>query len=91
MRCAGLVSSQVRGPVRGPPRDTARYTADTAPITVPTTMLWPGADPLFPTDWADRLTDHFTDVRLDVIHGCGHFVPVERPGAVVRTIRSHLD
>lgn len=67
------------------------YTADTAPITVPTTMLWPGADPLFPIDWADRLPDHFTDVRLDVIPGCGHFVPVERPDAVVRAIRSHLD
>lgn len=67
------------------------YAATAAPITVPTTMLWPGADPLFPLDWADNLADHFTDARLDVIDGCGHFVPVERPDAVVRAIRSHLD
>lgn len=66
------------------------YAAENNPITVPTTMLWPGADPLFPVEWADALNDHFTEARLDVIDGCGHFVPVERPDAVAHAIRSHL-
>ena len=41
-------------------------------------------------DEADRVRT-LTDVRLDVIPRCGHFIPVERPDAVVRAIRSHLD
>lgn len=66
------------------------YAADDEPITVPTTMLWPDSDPLFPVGWADRLSEHFSDVRLEVVTDCGHFIPVERADAVVRAIRSHL-
>ncbi|AZS43061.1 Soluble epoxide hydrolase [Microbacterium oleivorans] len=66
------------------------YAAETGPITVPTTMLWPDRDPLFPLEWADNLAQHFTDARLNVVEGCGHFVPVERPDAVIRAIRSSL-
>ncbi|MEW1835637.1 alpha/beta hydrolase [Microbacterium sp. NPDC079995] len=66
------------------------YAGETPRITVPTTMLWPGADPLFPVEWSDALNDHFVDACLDVIDGCGHFIPVERPDAMVRAIRSHL-
>ncbi|EZP28102.1 Hydrolase, alpha/beta domain protein [Microbacterium oleivorans] len=66
------------------------YAAETGPITVPTTMLWPDRDPLFPLEWADNLAQHFTDARLNVVEGCGHFVPVERPDAVIRAIRSAL-
>lgn len=66
------------------------YAAETGPITVPTTMLWPDRDPLFPLEWADNLAQQFTDARLNVVEGCGHFVPVERPDAVIRAIRSAL-
>ncbi|MDT3330017.1 alpha/beta fold hydrolase [Microbacterium sp. KSW-18] len=66
------------------------YAADDEPITVPTTMLWPDRDPLFPVEWADRLSEHFSDVRLEVVTDCGHFVPVERADAVAHAIRSHL-
>lgn len=66
------------------------YAAETGPITVPTTMLWPDRDPLFPLEWAENLAQHFTDARLNVVEGCGHFVPVERPDAVIRAIRSAL-
>ncbi|SDG88881.1 alpha/beta fold hydrolase [Microbacterium sp. 77mftsu3.1] len=66
------------------------YAADDEPITVPTTMLWPDSDPLFPVEWADNLSEHFSDARLEVVTDCGHFVPVERADAVVRAIRSHL-
>ncbi len=47
-------------------------------IAVPITVLWPDHDPLFPTDWSDRLDRFFADVRLQQVDG-GHFVPLERP------------
>jgi pimeloyl-ACP methyl ester carboxylesterase len=48
-------------------------------ITVPATVLWPSHDPLFPTQWSDRLGDFFTDARLTPLDGAGHFTPLERP------------
>ncbi|MDQ1126606.1 pimeloyl-ACP methyl ester carboxylesterase [Microbacterium sp. SORGH_AS 505] len=66
------------------------YSADEGPITVPTTMLWAEHDPLFPVEWADNLPQHFSDVHLEVVPDSGHFVPVERPDAVAKAIRSHL-
>ncbi|MGD9525999.1 MAG: alpha/beta fold hydrolase [Dehalococcoidia bacterium] len=55
-------------------------------ITTPTTVLWPEHDPLFPPGWSDRLDEWFTDVRLRMIDGVGHFVPVEAPGVFVEAI-----
>ncbi|WP_223878272.1 alpha/beta fold hydrolase [Microbacterium radiodurans] len=66
------------------------YAADAEPIATPTAMLWPGGDPLFPVDWSDNLSQHFADVRHEIVEGCGHVVPVERPDAVVAAIRGHL-
>ncbi|MFJ6678580.1 alpha/beta fold hydrolase [Microbacterium sp. NPDC091382] len=66
------------------------YAAGENPVTVPTTMLWADRDPLFPVEWADELPKHFSDVRLEIVTDCGHFVPVERPDAVARAVRSHL-
>lgn len=62
------------------------YAAGTAPIATPTTMLWPTDDPLFPTSWADRLDEHFTDVDLSHVERCGHFVPIEQPDRLARAI-----
>lgn len=62
----------------------ARIAAERAPepaqrITVPTTVLWPENDALFPTSWADRLTDYFADLRVQHVEDAGHFVPLESP------------
>jgi pimeloyl-ACP methyl ester carboxylesterase len=61
-------------------------------VAVPTTVLWPGHDPLFPREWADRLSDFFADVRLVDVPDVGHFVPLEAPdvfaSAVTEAIRS---
>jgi pimeloyl-ACP methyl ester carboxylesterase len=64
----------------------ARSVAEQAPapadrINVPTTVLWPEHDPLFPRAWSDRVDDFFSDVRLDLLDGVGHFTPLESPHA----------
>jgi pimeloyl-ACP methyl ester carboxylesterase len=48
-------------------------------IHTPTNVLWPQRDPMFPPEWADRLDDYFTDVRLHFAQGAGHFTPLEAP------------
>jgi pimeloyl-ACP methyl ester carboxylesterase len=48
-------------------------------IPVPATVLWPTHDPLFPVPWSDRIGEFFTDARLTVLEGAGHFTPLERP------------
>ncbi|KWX59607.1 alpha/beta fold hydrolase [Mycobacterium sp. NAZ190054] len=48
-------------------------------IHAPTDVLWPRHDPLFPSRWADRLGDHFTDIRLHFADDAGHFTPLECP------------
>ena len=64
--------------------------AGTEAIAAPTVFLWPTDDPLFPIEWADNLDDWFTDVRLRVVDGSGHFVPLEAPEAVVDAVGSLL-
>jgi pimeloyl-ACP methyl ester carboxylesterase len=66
---AGSVATSVAEQVPGP--------ADR--IAVPTTVLWPTHDPLFPVQWSDRLEEFFTDARLTILDGAGHFTPLERP------------
>ncbi len=48
-------------------------------IDLPTRVLWGAEDPVLKAEWADRLGDYFSDVRMDVAGGAGHFVPYERP------------
>lgn len=67
------------------------YAADVAPIETPVTMLWPTKDPLFPVEWADRLSDHFLNATLQPISGSGHFLPIEKPTAFAAAIISHLE
>ena len=48
-------------------------------VPVPATVLWPTHDPLFPVPWSDRIGEFFTDARLTILEGAGHFTPLERP------------
>ena len=55
-------------------------------IAVPATVLWPEFDPLYPRDWSDRLDEFFSDFRLRLVNGAGHFAPLEYPGIVAEEI-----
>jgi pimeloyl-ACP methyl ester carboxylesterase len=48
-------------------------------IAAPTTVLWPSHDPLFPSEWSDRIGDFFAAARLTWLDGVGHFSPLEGP------------
>jgi pimeloyl-ACP methyl ester carboxylesterase len=56
------------------------------PIIQPTTVLWGDADPVLPVAWADRLGEVFVNLRLHVLPGVGHFVPLEVPEMVAAAI-----
>jgi pimeloyl-ACP methyl ester carboxylesterase len=58
-------------------------------ISAPTIVLWPGADPLFRTEWADRLGEFFSDVTVRIVDG-GHFTPLEAPGEFAAAIRDAI-
>jgi len=69
----------------------AMSAAETAPpsydrIAVPTVVLWPEFDPLFPRAWSDRLDDFFSDVRLRLVDGVGHYAPLEYPEILTEEI-----
>ena len=74
----------------------ARAAAETATpdpaevVATPTVVLWPEYDPLFPREWSDRLGDYFSQVRLRLVDGAGHFAPLEYPAVVAEEIRGFL-
>ena len=55
----------------------ARYVEAAIPVSLAVAVSIQH-DALFPPDWADRLNDYFTEVRLHVADG-GHFTPLECP------------
>jgi pimeloyl-ACP methyl ester carboxylesterase len=65
---------------------TERAPAPADRIAVPATVLWPDRDPLFPQDWADRLAEFFSHVRLRLVDGAGHFAPLEFPAVIADEI-----
>lgn len=73
----------------------ARALTETAPrpenrLPIPTTILWPGSDPLFPTDWADRVDEFFAAATVRVLDGVGHYVPLEAPQQFAGAVTSRL-
>jgi pimeloyl-ACP methyl ester carboxylesterase len=68
---------------------TERAPAPDARIAIRTTVLWPELEPLFPTEWSDRLGEFFSDYELQPIPGVGHFSPLEAPAAIAdATVRA---
>jgi len=49
------------------------------PIAIPTAVRWPAHDVLFPTAWADRLGETFTNLDLSILPDVGHFPHREDP------------
>lgn len=54
-------------------------------ISVPCRFLWGKRDPLFRTEWSDRLHEYFDDFTIDFADA-GHFVHVETPGTAAEEI-----
>jgi pimeloyl-ACP methyl ester carboxylesterase len=48
-------------------------------INAPTDVLWPQHDPLYPTEWSDRLEHYFAEVQVTTAFDAGHFTPLECP------------
>jgi pimeloyl-ACP methyl ester carboxylesterase len=64
-----------------------RLRASRRRLTVPTRLLFGVRDPLG-VDMAAGLERHGDDARVELLDGCGHFVPEERPETVASTARA---
>ncbi|HET6551843.1 MAG TPA: alpha/beta hydrolase [Solirubrobacter sp.] len=58
----------------------------TGRLTTPTRMLQGKEDPIG-TRLAEGLDEHGDDARTELLEGCGHFVPEERPAELARAVR----
>lgn len=55
-------------------------------LAVATEVLWQEHDPLFPRAWTDGIEAFFSDARLRLLDGVGHFTPVEAPEIFARSL-----
>ncbi|MCP4248657.1 MAG: alpha/beta hydrolase, partial [bacterium] len=53
-----------------------------APITMPTMMVAADADPVLPPGLTDGMERWVPDLRVEVVHECGHWTQQERPELV---------
>lgn len=51
-------------------------------LTVPTLVIWAMDDLALPASNLDGMEAVVADLTIERVHGCGHFVPWEAPGAV---------
>ncbi|MBI4279669.1 MAG: alpha/beta hydrolase [Armatimonadetes bacterium] len=50
-------------------------------IRVPATVIWGDRDPFFPLAVGERTARAIPNASFVLLHGCGHFIPEERPEA----------
>jgi pimeloyl-ACP methyl ester carboxylesterase len=62
-----------------------------ARVDVPTLVVWGDRDGLMPVETGERLVKLLPQGQLQVVEGCGHAVPEERPEALVELVRGFLD
>jgi len=60
-------------------------------ITAPALLLWAEEDRLFPPVYGESFRDAIPGAALEVLPGCGHMAPLERPDAVAEAIRRFLE
>lgn len=58
--------------------------------TPPAFVAWGEEDPVMPIGWSDRLDEHFELNHFERVAGAGHFLPLEAPHLVARTVRKAL-
>jgi len=73
------------------PHDVKVLTALYPTISQRTLILWCDRDPTVPLSKGIRLARTIPHARLKVFRGCGHAVPDERPGDVVREVYNFLN
>jgi pimeloyl-ACP methyl ester carboxylesterase len=59
-------------------------------LATPTVVLWPEHDPLFPREWSDRIGEFFSQARLRLVDGVGHYAPLEYPAVLAEEVRRRL-
>ena len=59
-------------------------------VTAPTLVLWGRQDGLVPLVYGERYRDRIPGARLEVIEGCGHLPPIERPAEFARAVLAFL-
>ena len=55
-------------------------------VAVPTSVVWGTNDELFPIDCGHQYVERLPNARLELVTGAGHWVDLERPGAVLAAI-----
>jgi pimeloyl-ACP methyl ester carboxylesterase len=60
---------------------------DALRLTVPTRLVVGRDDQAVPEAVVRGFEPHAEDMKLDLVEGCGHFIPEERPDLVVRHAR----
>jgi pimeloyl-ACP methyl ester carboxylesterase len=59
-------------------------------VGAPTLVVWGDRDALMPVETGERIAKLVPDARLEVVEGCGHAVPEERPEALLELLRGFL-
>ena len=65
-------------------------THDLPDLDVPALFVHGEDDPLVPVGWSVRAGTLAPDATVEVIEGCGHWVPRERPDEFVAVVREFL-
>lgn len=70
---------------------TGEQLAGVPVVTVPTTLVWGSKDPVVGVTAALRTTDWVqADYQLVALHGVGHWVPEEAPGALAKAALARI-
>jgi pimeloyl-ACP methyl ester carboxylesterase len=56
-------------------------------LTTPTRLVLGRDDPVLPEVTVQGFEPHADDMKIELVDGCGHFVPEERPDVILRNVR----
>lgn len=92
--CFGMVNWYRGSPINVPPMD-APY-EEPAPLqfpklNIPTLVIWAMDDQALPPCNLDGLDEVISDLKIEEVSGCGHFVPWEAPDKVNAAMDAFLD
>ena len=65
--------------------------ADAEKITCPTLLVTGDDDAIAPPQMVRQLATRIAGARVEVLRGCGHWTPVEKPAECGDLLRHHLD
>ena len=66
------------------------FADDLEALSVPTLLVHGSEDPLFPARWSKRAAERIPKADLEVVDGCGHWVPREQPETFNEILRTFL-